>query len=32
VLGSAGLGELRLLLAEHGPGRRPVEDPPGMKR
>jgi hypothetical protein len=32
VLGSAGLGELRLLLAEHGPGRSPVEDPPGMTR
>ena len=32
VLGSAGLGELRLLAAERGPGRRPVEDPPGMDR
>ncbi len=32
VLGSAGLGELRLLVAEHGPSRRPLEDPPGMDR
>jgi hypothetical protein len=32
VLGSAGLEELRLLVAEHGPGRDPSEVPPGMDR
>ena len=32
VLGSAGLGELRRLAAEHSPGRRALEDPPGMGR
>ena len=32
VLGSEGLGELRRLAAEHGPGRRALEDPLGMGR
>jgi Fe-S-cluster containining protein len=32
VLGSAGLGELRRLVAEHGSGRDVSEVPPGMQR
>jgi len=32
VLGSAGLAELRLLVAEHAPGRALSEVPPGMDR
>jgi Protein of unknown function (DUF3109)/Putative zinc- or iron-chelating domain len=32
VLGNAGLGELRRLTAELSPGRRALEDPPGMGR